>query len=362
MLPIPKGYKKHFLEWLDSSSPNSKDYYQKIYDQEYIHCRKPIGCHSTPSSNFLKKHVSPEGFISIIPKGRVWGKDGAIITPDHLVIAEFSHQSPHYLRIEKHPIFQQSSLSGPRRVNGNVAVITSVFNSNYYHWVFDVIARIHLLQKSQIKIDQYIINGCKHRFQIEWLKLAGIPLNKVMIAHKDLHMEATNLIVPSYDQPVGHAAPWAIRYLMSLKDKICISDNNPNSFPKRIYLDRSHKPYRKVSNNQEVKRYLTGLGYKVMYPERFSIKQQIEFFSNIEAIVAPSGAALTNLLFCKPKTKLLLFQPKGLEDVSYYIICNVLNVDYYLIEGTPTGNRAVLNQADMHINMSKLKNLLKLMG
>lgn len=363
MHSIPRGYKKSFLDWLNRYAPNAKSkYYKQIYEAEYIKCDKVKGFRLKKTSKFLLDRCSPEAFVSIIPKGRVWGKDGAIITPDNFVIAEFSHQITNYLSTESHPIFQQSQLSTPHKISGNVAVITSVFNSNYYHWMFDIIARIHLVQKSQLKVDKYIINGCNREFQQKWLKLIGIPFEKLLVADTALHIEATNIIVPSYDQPIGHAAPWAIKYLKSLGQRICNYDiNQENKHSEKIYLPRSHMPYRRVTNEKEIKNYLMGLGFNEIYPEQFSIEKQIQRFFNAETIIAPSGAALTNLLFCKPKSKLLIFQPEGLEDISYYIICNVLNIDYYLIEGDVTGNVNVLNLADLYINMNKLKGTLKML-
>lgn len=365
MFPIPKGYKNYFLDWLNGYSPSfKKNCYIKVYDEESIECQIPKCCHLSKTSKFLNNYKSPEAFISIIPKGRVWGEFGAILTPDNFVIAEYSHQNTNYLDIESHPIFQQSQLSTPQKITGNVAVITSVFSSNYYHFIFDIIARIHLIQKSQVNVDKYIINGCKMEFQKKWLQLIDIPLDKLWITDKDLHIEATNIIVPSYDQPVGHAAPWAIKYLNSIGQKMYnLNINQFNNYPKKMYLPRSHMSYRRVSNELDVKKHLMALGFSDIYPEQFPIEKQFQIFFNAETIVAPSGAALTNLLFCKPKTKLLLFQPKGLEDISYYIICNVLKIDYYLIEGNVIENKNFpLNLADLSINTNNLKSILKIMG
>ena len=46
----------------------------------------------------------------------------------------------------------------------------------------------------------------------------------------------------------------------------------------------------------------------VVQPERLALSVQIALFANADIIVAPHGAALTNIVFCRPGTALIELQ------------------------------------------------------
>lgn len=68
-------------------------------------------------------------------------------------------------------------------------------------------------------------------------------------------------------------------------------------FPKKVFLARGKDSLRPMSNFNQVQQYLEGLGYVTVFPEKLSIEDQIELFTNIESLVAEGGAALTGLIF-----------------------------------------------------------------
>ena len=43
----------------------------------------------------------------------------------------------------------------------------------------------------------------------------------------------------------------------------------------------------------------------VIYPEDYFFLEQVNLFRNAEYIAGPGGAVFTNIIFCKPKTKIL---------------------------------------------------------
>ena len=70
--------------------------------------------------------------------------------------------------------------------------------------------------------------------------------------------------------------------------------------PRRLYIDRRGSPVRPLRNEGELVAALAGHGFVAVRPETLSIQDQIRLFRGAEAIVAPHGAGLTNLGFCRP--------------------------------------------------------------
>lgn len=58
-----------------------------------------------------------------------------------------------------------------------------------------------------------------------------------------------------------------------------------------------------------------------------------DLFANAKIVIAPHGAGLTNLIFCKPGTKVLeIFQSH--EDDTYCYLAQVLGLDYHCLKTT----------------------------
>ena len=69
---------------------------------------------------------------------------------------------------------------------------------------------------------------------------------------------------------------------------------------KRIYVSRAGR--RRITNEEKVRRLLVGRGFTVIEDQPRSLREQIGLFHEAEIVVAPHGAALANLLWCRPGT------------------------------------------------------------
>jgi capsular polysaccharide biosynthesis protein len=71
----------------------------------------------------------------------------------------------------------------------------------------------------------------------------------------------------------------------------------------RIFLARGHG--RRTYNQDELLAIAEGFGFRAVYPERLSFREQVETLAGASMVVGPSGAAFANTLFCQPGTRLL---------------------------------------------------------
>ena len=105
---------------------------------------------------------------------------------------------------------------------------------NYYHWMYEVIPRIHLLQQSGLNVDQFIVNidpeHSEHPYQSETLNQLGLKKEELLITNSNFHVQAENLILPS--QP-RFPTKWAYDFLR----KTFLKDTTLKPFNKqRIYI------------------------------------------------------------------------------------------------------------------------------
>jgi capsular polysaccharide biosynthesis protein len=316
--------------------------------------------------------------VATIPGGRVYG-EGAIISRDDRLIGNLSRQMVRENDQRRHSIFRKLKLGTPVKVQGTLAVLAVQAGDVYWHWMFDLLPRIHLLQRSGIsfdEIDYFVINKIRHAFQRETLELAGIPAQKIMECGKETHLEADEVIATSITRTLP--AGWGFKYVRDLM--LSGMAGNHNGGARRLYVTRADARQRRVSNEDEVFGYLRGLGFESVRLAGLSMEQQASLFAGAEIVVAPHGSGLTNLLFCTPKARVIeLFSPVYVNP-CYWALSNAADLEYYCLLGTgerppepPEGidlgtwffDQLGLDKkhgTDIHVDMASLKQILNMAG
>jgi len=333
-------------------------------------------------------------FVVTLPNGRAWiapqtnawmiCNSIGIMTSDGGLLSDLSRDYPWYLpgcdrhHSTQHQLFKMKSLPPVETIRGKVAVLSSLSGHVYYHWMMDVLPRIELLRCSGFSledVDYYVVNSVTHPFQRETLSRLGIPLEKVITSDRHPHIQADQLIVPSFpghldwvppstlqflrrtflssgsdvlaesqsDQSASHHRATVNRHVMlsnstSVADLVDTSTEHasldlPNQ--RYIYISRRRARYRHVINESELLLQLQPLGFIAIELEDFSVSQQASLFAQAERIVAPHGAGLTNLSFCQPGTQVVELVSPHYMRTDYWIVSHHLGLHHYVIRGQP---------------------------
>ncbi|MCC3533361.1 MAG: tetratricopeptide repeat protein [Microcoleus sp. PH2017_25_DOB_D_A] len=328
---------------------------------------------------------SPKTFVAQIPNGRVWivpqqnywliCKAIAVMTPDNYLLADVSRDYPGLLPgcekhdIRKHSVFKLESFPPLKQIDGSVAVLSGLSGNVYFHWMVDVLPRIELLRRSGrdlAEIDWFLVNSCQHEFQRESLRILGIPEEKVLESDRIPHLQATELIVPSFAGYLGWPSGWAIDFLRREFLKGIIPGS---SYPKRIYISRSKARYRRVLNEEDVVEVLARSGFVSILPESMSLAEQIAHFYHAEVIVAAHGSGLTNTIFGKSGTKVIELVSPHYISHYYWGISQYLQLEHYFLAGEafecyPIRQLMYQNSLteDILVNLSSLKRMVEVVG
>ena len=322
-------------------------------------------------------------FVVTIPQGRSWiapQKNSwiicdalAVVTPDNYLLGDLSRYYPwmlprcSYQERDEHRIFELESIPAVEKINGRVALLSTLAGHVYYHWMFDLLPRIELIQRSQIKIseiDWFVVNSLSKPYQRETLELLGIPRNKIIESDRHCHLQATELIVPSFPGYMDWVPPGTMQFLrQTFLPKINLAKTNVG---KRIYVSRAKSNNRQIINEPEVNQLLTSQKFQTVFLEEMSVLEQATVFANAEVIVAPHGSGLTNLVFCSPNTKVVeLFSPNYLR-TDYWMISQHLQLQHYYLVGDNFECLSLRNlmyqnslTEDIFVNLDSLKLILK---
>jgi tetratricopeptide (TPR) repeat protein len=304
---------------------------------------------------------SRKAFVAVLPNGRAWADvvTTAVITSENKLVADISMGCAEL-------VITSDKLPPAEHVDGNVAFLSARWGgAAYFHWMFDVITRFDLLQRSGLieTIDKFVVNASDSSYQAETLDTLGIPEDKLLESRCNLHITADKLIVPSisYDGS-GAVSKWKCEYLK----KRFLNEKQPlnKDYSERIYITRQQASYRRIVNDEEVIKYLEKFGFRSVKLETMSITEQASCLAAAKVVVAPHGGGLTNLVFCSPGTKVIeIFSPLYVPH-CYWMISNLCGLEhYYLIgdlvdEGTPTKPL----HKNMRLDLNSLEKLLTIAG
>lgn len=105
--------------------------------------------------------------------------------------------------------------------------------------------------------------------------------------------------------------------IQSLRSSIAnhVAPVSPNR--QDVYVSRKNTPRRALNNEGELEEALTAIGFKTVYAEQLSLREQIEVFRQARCVVAPHGAGLANLVWCDKPSGVIEIFAHGMHNDCY---------------------------------------------
>lgn len=205
----------------------------------------------------------------------------------------------------------------------------------YYHWILDLLPRLHLLEQAGHwapgSSRPFLINSARFPFQAETLARFGIT---TWVETEGRAFEADNMFCPSMPGEMGEVPDWVPSYLR--KRLGYVASESMVAPYERIYISRSNAPSRRVKNESEVAAHMERRGFKVILSEKLTFADQVKLFQHARYIVAPHGGGLTNLCFSAPGCRVLELFGAGYVNPCYWTLAEACRHQYaYLIETGP---------------------------
>jgi hypothetical protein len=240
--------------------------------------------------------------IAELAGGKIIGDLRMVATAGDLVVGElqslFGSSDPpnHYLLKRR-----RFRLLKYRR--GTALLLGAANSDNYFHWLLDSVPRWKMLQTAKHwDYDYVLLHSQPVPFQDEVLDLLEIPVSKRLRCSKNFVHQFERLVVPSMPFILEEIPPWVCVWVRSLFP-------GQADGPDKIYLRRG-PGRRRLVNEAELETELQKRGFVSVQPDRLSVAEQAKILSSARSVVAPHGAALTNMVFAPTGALLLdLFHP-----------------------------------------------------
>ena len=385
---------KIFLKAHEFTTASIYDLLKTYPEIEYTKCHdaqlfefKPFPISKFPE---LQPHkgLLAETFILNIPNGQA-GTSKGYIKSHNKIISELIPQS---FSLEHHlQLLLQYNFEHITKIKGRVAIITALYDSGYFHWIFNVLGRLALLEMYNISYDWlYVAHDLQ--FMQESLALWGIDPAKIITPFGNTkYIQADELIVPSLigariPQPHEYVLNWVpLDYLCTkwnldpksiylygnstnkatdvypdnisfdtcflrwtpllgcylspdiihhIRNKLLASAKlSDYDFSKRVFISRKDAGLRGMINEDEIFALFEPYGFKRYCLQDRPVIEQIALFHGAEIVVAAHGASLTNLIFSQPNTTIIeIFQERS--DCTFYYYSQLLKLNHHCIKTT----------------------------
>jgi capsular polysaccharide biosynthesis protein len=154
--------------------------------------------------------------------------------------------------------------------------------------------------------------------------------------------------IPRSITDISHLIPELVKIRKTLLDLVFQKTNTPN----KIFIKRKPGLGRPMLNIDEIEAELLRYGIVGLYPDDLTFAEQVCLFSKAEIIVIESGAAMTNIMFCKEFSNILEINSGDGEVGFWGSYAEYFNLKHQAIEG--------IRQAGVSIGRSQLAYRLEL--
>jgi hypothetical protein len=220
------------------------------------------------------------------------------------------------------PAFNYVITGQPLLLKGHWTSIASRWSLGYFHWLMDDLPRLAPILEFPADTG-IIIKGKLSSYMREALRMLSYESRVRETTEKFLKVEHFH-----FSSPVGMSGctnPYAVEWLR--KTFLPKAQYNPG-LPKKILIVRKGKT-RGILNMHILKDALEKRGWIAIDLETVPFERQIALFANANCIVAEHGAGLTNLVWCRPGSKVLELCPANFLNGCFEGISLCVGIDHY---------------------------------
>jgi len=249
------------------------------------------------------------------------------------------------------PVLDRYADKPPIRYAGDIVLLGVPGSMNYFHWMTDVLPRFAVLERSGIdwRDATFVLPMVVHPFQLETLAMLGVdPARIHETTRKGEHVSGDRLLIPYLQNMMGLSmGRWVSPFLRER-----FGGRKPARRDRRLLVSRDPEAShgRGLGNVVEITEFYTSMGYEIVIPDRFGVREQFELFGSASHVAGPHGAGFANLHFCAPGTAVFEFFGDHLAP-CYWAMSELNGLDYLNCRGERTdpaedGSLAAMRNVD----------------
>ena len=196
--------------------------------------------------------------------------------------------------------------------------------SNYGHWLYDVLPRLHVLRLAEVipPNAHYLVPPIDVEFKHTSLERLGISSERCIGVGRPTAVAADTIAASSGHRSSGRVEPWIPEFLRD-----AFLPESPQS-GLRLYVNRRDTKIRRVLNEEALETVLAQRGFRSISASDFDFQDKLDLYSSAEIIVAPYGAGLANIAFCSPGTHVVQIHGEDWADPFFGDVARATNLRF----------------------------------
>jgi len=234
---------------------------------------------------------------------------------------------------------------GSGRVPGTAISLMSTpkGHSHYFHFLFDLLkplvwycrrfpdgGKVTVLVRETLAPHQ--------RFALTALTVA-YPNIEIKPVPDDMRISCERLLMPDVQGDFAARHLGDSETLLRMQEILLDSLSNVNepASARRLLVSRENQKTRRLLNEEQAIRALASTGVEAVLPETLTFEAQMRLFSGAEIVAAACGAALTNMLFCRPGATVVEFCPTDIHIPYWIVLAKQMGLNHRFVPGTEGG-------------------------
>jgi capsular polysaccharide biosynthesis protein len=207
---------------------------------------------------------------------------------------------------------------------------------NYGHCLTDIVPRIvetsRAIPDCDIALHPQFVPAAR-----EALLALGVDSSRLVeLDEMPTRLERGLFASPCSAHPLVHS-PRALELVGRLAETFVDAAPGPSA-PTKLFVSCDDATARRITNYAEVESFLVDLGYTPITVGALDLATQVRTFANAGEVVGIAGAAMTNMLFCAPGTRITVLSSSSMPALHLWDFAAQSRHDYrigYFAAHTP---------------------------
>jgi hypothetical protein len=224
-------------------------------------------------------------------------------------------------------LFFPDRLEQAPKIAGEHLLIANSERPNFGHYMLDIVPLIHLGASRGLPMLTWTLKPWQRaliaRLDVPDGLVREIAPRPVFLEHAIVSNRHSG--VSSQNAHPQHKEAFA-KILASVRRR---GPSGPG--PRRVLICRSVANSRNVTNRDAMIDALRSLGFAAVQPDKLSFDEQVLLFAEAEILVCEFGAAMANVVFCRPGTKVVEIIAEGQHDPWSSHLCAMLDLTHVVL-------------------------------
>lgn len=202
---------------------------------------------------------------------------------------------------------------------------------NYAHWITECLPFWVYYAQNLKKTGTKLVVSHLEKFHLEALDLLEIAQDDLMVASSGRYL-FEQFLVPS--QVALWSPPGIVSSAADAVFERAMQGRTPSTERYRVYLSRSDATTRRLLNEAVIMTILDRYGFHSIRCSELSFREQVLTMAASSVVIGSHGAALGNVVFCRPGTQVLELFPEYCVQPHFRALCARASLSYGYVLGT----------------------------